>query len=304
MRNQEDEMLKKCLRQTMEQIQPDEETKKRMYLEIMRRASAAENAKTAAQKKRPWYLRWQTSTGICTAALLCVVIAAASIHSKMPDGTNQLEVVPPAAVTTAVEPEERPDTETEPAATAETTLPETASDADAAVQSSANTETKTIAEEPGDIPEVIEEPADNTAPQTTGKHNTPAVTTAVPQTSKPAETTRAAETSKKADVVTTAAPVVTTLPETSKEQETETFPIRQNIYLYYKLIWRNNPYDTNYDEVPGGVLDNYLGYGVTQGSDVDDTYTVLIYSITGVDPRQQVAVQYVGEEKYYVFTIQ
>ena len=63
MRNQEDEMLKKCLRQTMEQIQPDEETKKRMYLEIMRRASAAENAKTAAQKKRPWYLRWQTSTG-------------------------------------------------------------------------------------------------------------------------------------------------------------------------------------------------------------------------------------------------
>ena len=82
MRNQEDEMLKKCLRQTMEQIQPDEETKKRMYLEIMRRASAAENAKTAAQKKRPWYLRWQTSTGICTAALLCVVIAAASIHSS------------------------------------------------------------------------------------------------------------------------------------------------------------------------------------------------------------------------------
>lgn len=130
MRNQEDEMLKKCLRQTMEQIQPDEETKNRMYLEIMRRASAAENAKTAAQKKRPWYLRWQTSTGICTAALLCVVIAAASIHSKMPDGTNQLEVVPPAAVTTAVEPEERPDTETEPAATAETTLPETASDAE------------------------------------------------------------------------------------------------------------------------------------------------------------------------------
>lgn len=182
MRNQEDEMLKKCLRQTMEQIQPDEETKKRMYLEIMRRASAAENAKTAAQKKRPWYLRWQTS--------------------------------------------------------------------------------------------------------------------------KPAETARAAETSKKADIVTTAAPVVTTLPETSKEQETETVPIRQNIYLYYKLIWRNNPYDTNYDEVPGGVLDNYLGYGVTQGSDVDDTYTVLIYSITGVDPRQQVAVQYVGEEKYYVFTIQ
>ena len=88
MRNQEDEMLKKCLRQTMEQIQPDEETEKPDVSGDHARASAAENAKTAAQKKRPWYLRWQTSTGICTAALLCVVIAAASIHSKMPDGTN------------------------------------------------------------------------------------------------------------------------------------------------------------------------------------------------------------------------
>lgn len=144
--------------------------------------------KLLRRRNAPGICAGRPSTGICTAALLCVVIAAASIHSKMPDGTNQLEVVPPAAVTTAVEPEERPDTETEPAATAETTLPETASDADAAVQSSANTEMKTIAEEPGDIPEVIEGPADNTAPQTTGKHNAPAVTTAVPQTSKPAET--------------------------------------------------------------------------------------------------------------------
>lgn len=117
MRNQEDEMLKKCLRQTMEQIQPDEETKKRMYLEIMRRASAAENAKTAAQKKRPWYLRWQTSTGICTAALLLRGDRCGVHPQQDADGTNQLEVVLPAAVTTAAEPEERPDTETVPAAT-------------------------------------------------------------------------------------------------------------------------------------------------------------------------------------------
>ena len=84
----------------------------------------------------------------------------------------------------------------------------------------------------------------------------------------------------------------------------ETVPIRQNIYLYYKLTWEGNLYDTDYMEVSSSSLDQYLGYGVTRGNDVEDTYTVLIYSIVGVDPVQQVAVQYAGEEKYYVFTIQ
>ena len=123
----------------------------------------------------------------------------------------------------------------------------------------------------------------------------PVVTTAALQT-KPVQTTAAATTVPKAETVTE--------PPATTASSVETVPIRQNIYLYYKLTWEGNPYDTDYMEVSSSSLDQYLGYGVTRGNDVEDTYTVLIYSIVGVDPVQQVAVQYVGEEKYYVFTIQ
>ena len=58
MQKQEDEKLERRLHQVMEQIQPDEDAKDRMYLEIMRRASVAE---TPPAKAKPWYLRWQTS---------------------------------------------------------------------------------------------------------------------------------------------------------------------------------------------------------------------------------------------------
>ncbi|MFR3812035.1 MAG: hypothetical protein ACLTXT_06205 [Ruminococcus callidus] len=197
-------------------------------------------------EERPRYLRWQTSTGTCTAALLCVVIAVASIHSKMPDGTNQLEVVPPAAVTTAVEPEERL-TLRQNRGDRETTLPKTASDADAAVQYSANTEMKPLQKNREIFR--VEGPAD-TQRRRLQKANA-CGNTVVPQTSKPAgrPVQRRLEES---DIVTTAAPVVTTLPRPQRAGN-ETVPIRQNIYLYYKLIWRNNPYDTNYDEVPGSA---------------------------------------------------
>ena len=65
MQKQEDEKLERRLHQVMERIQPDEDAKDRMYLEIMRRASVAE---TPPAKPKPWYLRWQTSAGACTAA--------------------------------------------------------------------------------------------------------------------------------------------------------------------------------------------------------------------------------------------
>ena len=79
MQKQEDEKLERRLHQVMEQIQPDEDAKDRMYLEIMRRASVAE---TPPAKPKPWYLRWQTSAGACTAALLCVVVVAAAVHGN------------------------------------------------------------------------------------------------------------------------------------------------------------------------------------------------------------------------------
>lgn len=278
MQKQEDEKLERRLHQVMERIQPDEDAKDRMYLEIMRRASVAE---TPPAKPKPWYLRWQTSAGACTAALLCVVVVAAAVHGRMPQGgTGQLDIVSPTVTTQASElpaDTEQPD-ETGTRPQTEITAAETGVTVHSAGNASAAAESSTVpAEDEIVSPEI-------TVPQKPQQQETqPVVTTAALQTTAAATTVPKAE--------TTASSV-------------ETVPIRQNIYLYYKLTWEGNPYDTDYMEVSSSSLDQYLGYGVTRGNDVEDTYTVLIYSIVGVDPVQQVAVQYAGEEKYYVFTIQ
>lgn len=294
MQKQEDEKLERRLHQVMERIQPDEDAKDRMYLEIMRRASVAE---TPPAKPKPWYLRWQTSAGACTAALLCVVVVAAAVHGRMPQGgTGQLDIVSPTVMTQASElpaDTEQPDeTETRPQTETGVTVHSAEITAGtAAGNASAVAESSTVpAEDEIVSPEI-------TVPQKPQQQETqPVVTTAAPQTTAAATTVPKAE--------TTAAPETVTEPPATTASSVETVPIRQNIYLYYKLTWEGNPYDTDYMEVSSSSLDQYLGYGVTRGNDVEDTYTVLIYSIVGVDPVQQVAVQYAGEEKYYVFTIQ
>lgn len=294
MQKQEDEKLERRLHQVMERIQPDEDAKDRMYLEIMRRASVAE---TPPAKPKPWYLRWQTSAGACTAALLCVVVVAAAVHGRMPQGgTGQLDIVSPTVTTQASElpaDTEQPDeTETRPQTETGVTVHSAEITAGtAAGNASAVAESSTVpAEDEIVSPEI-------TVPQKPQQQETqPVVTTAAPQTTAAATTVPKAE--------TTAAPETVTEPPATTASSVETVPIRQNIYLYYKLTWEGNPYDTDYMEVSSSSLDQYLGYGVTWGNDVEDTYTVLIYSIVGVDPVQQVAVQYAGEEKYYVFTIQ
>lgn len=261
----------------------------------MRRASVAE---TPPAKPKPWYLRWQTSAGACTAALLCVVVVAAAVHGRMPQGgTGQLDIVSPTVTTQASElpadteqPDEtetRPQTETTAAETGVTVHSAEITAGTAVGNASAAAESSTVPAEDEIVSPVSPE---ITVPQKPQQQETqPVVTTAAPQT-KP--------------VQTTAAPETVTEPPATTASSVETVPIRQNIYLYYKLTWEGNPYDTDYMEVSSSSLDQYLGYGVTRGNDVEDTYTVLIYSIVGVDPVQQVAVQYAGEEKYYVFTIQ
>ena len=294
MQKQEDEKLERRLHQVMERIQPDEDAKDRMYLEIMRRASVAE---TPPAKPKPWYLRWQTSAGACTAALLCVVVVAAAVHGRMPQGgTGQLDIVSPTVTTQASElpaDTEQPDeTETRPQTETGVTVHSAEITAGtAAGNASAVAESSTVpAEDEIVSPEI-------TVPQKPQQQETqPVVTTAAPQTTAAATTVPKAE--------TTAAPETVTEPPATTASSVETVPIRQNIYLYYKLTWEGNPYDTDYMEVSSSSLDQYLGYGVTRGNDVEDTYTVLIYSKNNKKPKQQVAVQYAGEEKYYVFTIQ
>lgn len=183
MQKQEDEKLERRLHQVMEQIQPDEDAKDRMYLEIMRRASVAE---TPPAKPKPWYLRWQTSAGACTAALLCVVVVAAAVHGRMPQGgTGQLDIVSPTVTTQASElpaDTEQPD-ETETRPQTEITAAETGVTVHSAGNASAAAESSTVpAEDEIVSPEI-------TVPQKPQQQETqPVVTTAAPQT-KPVQTT-------------------------------------------------------------------------------------------------------------------
>ena len=210
----------------------------------------------------------------CTWCNVCFTPTVTTQASELPADTAQPD-----------ETETRPQTET--------TVAETGVTVHSAGNASAAAKSSTVPAEDEIVSPVSPE---ITVPQKPQQQETqPVVTTAALQT-KPVQTTAAATTVPKAETVTE--------PPATTASSVETVPIRQNIYLYYKLTWEGNPYDTDYMEVSSSSLDQYLGYGVTRGNDVEDTYTVLIYSIVGVDPVQQVAVQYVGEEKYYVFTIQ
>lgn len=296
MPNRKNESLERRLHHALDQIQPDENAKDRMYLEIMRRASAAEQP---VEKKRPWYLRWQTSAGACTAALVCVVVAVAALHSRMPQGgTDQLEVVPP-TVTTQAQTPEAPVTTTAPesretAAETGTTAAAVTEETAAVTVSVTAQETRTAqADTEAVMPETVPQPQCTTAAVTTAAQHT----TVKPSTTISATTAATAHTAAE----TTAQTVQTT---TAAETTTSHVPIRQNIFHYFMLEWGGEHYDTTYVEVPSKDVQYYLGYGVTNGTDVGDTYTVLIYGIVGEDPSQKLAVQYAGEDEYYVFNVQ
>lgn len=298
MRNHEEQMERR-LQQVLEQIRPDEAAKDRMYLEIMRRAASQKTV-----KKRPWYLRWQTSAGICTAALACVVIAVASFHGRMPqNGTEQLQVVTPKTTTEAVSEKEPALTQSEYESASRLKTVTTAVFVMETVQTqiissgTGNEGTEPSVEELEELqPAVTGQESEQQHRQTVAvtapaKANVPTVQTTV----KPSETTVPVQTPS-TDEAETTAPADNNISGGSTD-----VPIRQNIYLYYKLTWGGVHYDTQYAEASGKGLE-YLGYGVTSGADTDGTYTVLIYAMEGIDSTQQLAVQYAGEDTYYIFT--
>lgn len=269
MRNQEED--RRRIQQALQHLSPDEAAKDRMYAQILKHAADAERK----EARRPWYRRWQTaSAGICTVALACAVVMMAAVHSRMPqNGTDQLVVLQPTtetAVVTAL-PEQPPETQTQPFIT--TTSANTAEDA---VQTGAVT----------------------TAVQTETAQTTVKKTTAAETQTKPVRTTTAVTKATTAQTQPTE-PAQTTVTTKSSQSN---ISIRQNIYLYHILVWQGISYDTQYTEISSRELDEYLGNGITNGEDVDDTYVVLIYSVKGADGAQQLAIQYAGTNQYYLFT--
>lgn len=272
MRNQEED--RRRIQQALQHLSPDEAAKDRMYAQILKHAADAERK----EARRPWYRRWQTaSAGICTVALACAVVMMAAVHSRMPqNGTDQLVVLQPAtetAVVTAL-PEQPPETQTQPLITT----------------TSANTAEKSQESR-------ASQPAERQTAETACAAVTDAAEDAV-QT-EPVTTAVQAETAQTTVKKTTAAETQTTVTTKSSQSN---ISIRQNIYLYHILVWQGISYDTQYTEISSRELDEYLGNGITNGEDVDDTYVVLIYSVKGADGAQQLAIQYAGTNQYYLFT--
>lgn len=299
-----DRGIRQQVAQALENIQPDENAKDRMYLEVMRRASVQ------SAPKKPWYLRFRTSAGLCGMAMAFIVVAVAALHSRMPeDGTEKLSVADlpqetqTQATAAAVETAETPlaqfsGTASAPSVTS-ATVAVTVKEGSTA-QPPAERETETV----GNIwhTEVVwSQPAGADLPP---KKTTAAVQTkpSNEQTQKPSVGTKPAQTApeenRKTDLPQTDVPAKTETAVTMTEPTD--IPIRQNIYLYYALTFQGELYTTDYMSVTGSSL-TYLGPGVTSGKDVDDTHTVLIYAIDGVDQKTQLAVQYAGETEYYLF---
>ena len=297
MRNQEED--RRRIQQALQHLSPDEAAKDRMYAQILKHAADAERK----EARRPWYRRWQTaSAGICTVALACAVVMMAAVHNRMPqNGTDQLVVLQPTtetAVVTAL-PEQPPETQTQPlitttsANTAE--KPQESRASQPAKRQTAETACAAVTDAAEDA--VQTEPV-TTAVQTETAQTTVKKTTAAETQTKPVRTTTAVTKATTAQTQPTE-PAQTTVTTKSSQSN---ISIRQNIYLYHILVWQGISYDTQYTEISSRELDEYLGNGITNGEDVDDTYVVLIYSVKGADGAQQLAIQYAGTNQYYLFT--
>ncbi len=283
------------IKNALDHIAPDKAAVDRMYLEIMRRAASQE----AVPQKKPWYLRWQTSAGVCTAAMACVVVLVAFLHGRMPvDIMGELPVVTPSEVSeesSEIHMQTGTKVSEKAIVTAETTT---------VVVTSAAKQTKAVAEidDSSDVQQCTETVPVQTVPAALPQTSFVNTTPNVPET-RPAvttvltkKTTAAMQTAE--TVQTTAAPLT---EEAGNATGSEEIPIRQNIYLYYTLMYNGIRYNTQYVSISGNKLD-YIGPGVTKGDDVEDTHTVLIYAIKGDDTSRHLAVQYVGETNYYIFT--
>lgn len=309
---QDMEKERRCIQQALSHLSPDEDAKDRMYYAVLQRASQQ------PVKKKAWYLRWQTSAGVCAAAMACVVVMLAAVHGRMPqNGSEQLPIVQLQTMATTISDsssgtlplQTTGGVDSQPKKT--TTISRT-------VQENADSETETRAasEECQTEMQLSATEAPMQAVQVTSKEGEShhAATVTEPKETQVSQTQPTAKKTEPTVMVTTAGtatrtepseiqPSVTTAALSSEEDPSEEPPIQQNIYLYHKLTWNDVYYDTQYVETASrGLI--YLGSAVTCGESVDDTYVVLVYAISGTDPTQRLAVQYAGKDAYYIFTAQ
>lgn len=288
--------MQKKIQEALEKIQPTEEAKDHMYLEIMRRSALEDIAKREKIQKKPWYLRWQTSA-IGTAALAFAIIFTAAIYTRIPqNGDEQVAVIDSENIQTTI-------------VTDETDIPATTTDTDVndenawqgqTATTAVTSENSAIETETTTVTRTVYSNGDNSSENsdsftTTASTNiTAAVVAQTTTQTKTTTVTIAKTTTKKTTKATTAITTRTTTQTTrftsvqttdtdAKQTESTTtttqasLTLRQSIFLYYELNWNGVWYDTQYITISSLDISNYLGPAVTEGADVDDTYTVLVY---------------------------
>ena len=73
------------------------------------------------------------------------------------------------------------------------------------------------------------------------------------------------------------------------------------MYDFNHVTWSGLSYDTEYQTVSYEDLKTYLGSGVAVGDTVDGFYTILLYEIAGMPIERGFAVQYAGQNEFYLF---
>lgn len=288
------------IKRAWDRLTPDEETKERMLSAILEKSAAMEQETSAKPVGMPWYVRLRIPMGVSAAAMACAVIVTLAVGNPLlvNNGSSRQELL-------GTQPVSGMHT-TEPVVSAYTGT--CAADADTeAAWASVTTQTTSLTTVTTDLTETsldiflkeggaVLETSASQKPMVSAVVTTP---TEMPAASS--DTTAAPVTTL--TTVTEMTETQTSLTETAEQTTTKTNPpsLYGNLYDFNHVSWAGLSYDTSYETVAYEDLENHLGSGVAVGDTVGGSYTILLYEIHGMPVERGLAVQYAGQNEYYLF---
>ena len=288
------------IRKAFDRLTPDEETKERMLRNIMTKSAEMKQETSAKPVIVPWYVRLRVPIGISVAAMACAMVftLASNNPELVQNGASRQDMLEakPAATTIVTESAVSVPEETKPAET-------TAEDVQTAITTSTAAQTPTTTAAVENLLNTSSTGVITTAapkPVTSEVVTTPASTDAVATTASAETVTTTAETAVTTEMTTltevTETTVITTTLTTKRSPA-----MYGNYHDYNHVIWDGVTYATSYETVSYEMLSESMGSGVAVGEHIGGSYTILLYSIDGMTIEQGCAVQYAGQETYYLF---
>ena len=296
------------IKKAYDHLTPDDETKERMLRNIMMMSSEIEQNASAKPVIVPWYVRLRMPMGISAAAMACAMVFTLALNNPalVQDSSshqNMLGTKPAASVSAVTV----TTTDCTTSKTTETTAVETKISKTPAVQTASIT--STAAQTP-----TITAPVNNflnTSSSSEIHTAAPKPVTSNVVTPPPTTSTEALITTVSVETVTTPAEtavttehsaVTTEISESSVTTTTTKKPILYgNIHDYNHVELAGAEYITYYECIPYEELDDTLGSGVAVGELIGGSYTILMYSINDTPVEEAIAVQYAGQQTYYLF---